>query len=293
MNFGPTNSMKTTLALLLAGFASTSLLAGDLSDEVKAAAQKLADKPGYSWTAKSDSPQATAARQGADQAGQAGGRQRGRFGGGGGAPDGKTEKGGFTVLSYKTGETTTEVVVKGDKVAVKEGDEWKTADELKDAGDAGGGVLHRSQWPDPLARQPPGRSQGQQHQRRSHARNAQVLLAQKAHLTFIGRPVHRPQSGQRHDPALKPHGQLDPGQFAGRQWPTPQQPAVGRKQRHPAAPACEKRRRLIGRVSDPGNSKEVLARLEGAGQVEIKLVMTPPWTPDRMSEDARDQLGIF
>jgi metal-sulfur cluster biosynthetic enzyme len=25
----------------------------------------------------------------------------------------------------------------------------------------------------------------------------------------------------------------------------------------------------------------------------VKLVMVPPWTPDRMTEDARDQLGIF
>ena len=27
--------------------------------------------------------------------------------------------------------------------------------------------------------------------------------------------------------------------------------------------------------------------------VEVKIVMTPPWTPDLMSEEARDQLGIF
>jgi metal-sulfur cluster biosynthetic enzyme len=33
--------------------------------------------------------------------------------------------------------------------------------------------------------------------------------------------------------------------------------------------------------------------LEEVGPVEIKLVMDPPWTPDRMTEDARDQLGIF
>ncbi len=35
------------------------------------------------------------------------------------------------------------------------------------------------------------------------------------------------------------------------------------------------------------------AGLEGVGDVEVKLVMIPPWTPDRMTEDARDQLGIF
>ena len=40
-------------------------------------------------------------------------------------------------------------------------------------------------------------------------------------------------------------------------------------------------------------SKQVLGQLEGAGDVEVKIVLEPPWTPDRMTEDARDQLGIF
>ena len=41
------------------------------------------------------------------------------------------------------------------------------------------------------------------------------------------------------------------------------------------------------------NSKQVLAQVDGVGDVEIKIVMEPAWTPDRMTEDARDQLGIF
>ena len=53
------------------------------------------------------------------------------------------------------------------------------------------------------------------------------------------------------------------------------------------SPACPAAPQLLAQ------SKDALARLEGAGEVEIKLVMTPPWTPDRMTEDARDQLGIF
>lgn len=53
------------------------------------------------------------------------------------------------------------------------------------------------------------------------------------------------------------------------------------------SPACPAGPQLIQ------NSKEVLGRLEGVGEVQVKLVMTPPWTPDRMSEAARDQLGIF
>ena len=39
--------------------------------------------------------------------------------------------------------------------------------------------------------------------------------------------------------------------------------------------------------------KAVVRALEGVHDVEVKVVMSPPWTPERMSEDARDQLGIF
>jgi metal-sulfur cluster biosynthetic enzyme len=53
------------------------------------------------------------------------------------------------------------------------------------------------------------------------------------------------------------------------------------------SPACPAGPQLIQQ------SKDVLGRLEGVSEVEIKLVMIPPWTPDRMTEDARDQLGIF
>ncbi len=53
------------------------------------------------------------------------------------------------------------------------------------------------------------------------------------------------------------------------------------------SPACPAGPQLLSQ------SKEAVARLEGVCDVEIKLVMDPPWTPDRMTEDARDQLGIF
>jgi metal-sulfur cluster biosynthetic enzyme len=53
------------------------------------------------------------------------------------------------------------------------------------------------------------------------------------------------------------------------------------------SPACPAGPQLIAQ------SKSVLTALEGIGSVEVKVVMTPPWTPDRMTEDARDQLGIF
>ncbi|XZE44369.1 metal-sulfur cluster assembly factor [Pirellulaceae bacterium SH467] len=41
------------------------------------------------------------------------------------------------------------------------------------------------------------------------------------------------------------------------------------------------------------NSRQVVEAIEGVAAVDIKVVMDPPWTPDRMTEDARDQLGIF
>jgi metal-sulfur cluster biosynthetic enzyme len=53
------------------------------------------------------------------------------------------------------------------------------------------------------------------------------------------------------------------------------------------SPACPAGPQLIQQ------SKDTLGRIEGVGEVEVKLVMVPPWTPDRMTEAARDQLGIF
>lgn len=53
------------------------------------------------------------------------------------------------------------------------------------------------------------------------------------------------------------------------------------------SPACPAGPQLIG------NSKQAVQRLEGVGEVEVRIVMEPPWTPDRMTDEARDQLGIF
>jgi metal-sulfur cluster biosynthetic enzyme len=41
------------------------------------------------------------------------------------------------------------------------------------------------------------------------------------------------------------------------------------------------------------NSRQVIEDIPNVGVVDIKVVMDPPWTQDRMTEDARDQLGIF
>jgi metal-sulfur cluster biosynthetic enzyme len=52
-------------------------------------------------------------------------------------------------------------------------------------------------------------------------------------------------------------------------------------------PACPAGPQLLAQTED------IVRRLEGVGEVDVRLVMSPPWTPDRMTEDARDQLGIF
>ena len=41
------------------------------------------------------------------------------------------------------------------------------------------------------------------------------------------------------------------------------------------------------------NSKQVLGQINGMGEVEVKIVLDPPWTPDKMTQEARDHLGIF
>jgi metal-sulfur cluster biosynthetic enzyme len=38
---------------------------------------------------------------------------------------------------------------------------------------------------------------------------------------------------------------------------------------------------------------KALEAVEGVTKANVKLVMTPPWSPDKMSDEARDQLGIF
>jgi metal-sulfur cluster biosynthetic enzyme len=36
-----------------------------------------------------------------------------------------------------------------------------------------------------------------------------------------------------------------------------------------------------------------LKALPAIGDIDVKLVWSPPWTPDMMSEDAKDELGMW
>ena len=42
----------------------------------------------------------------------------------------------------------------------------------------------------------------------------------------------------------------------------------------------------------PGTVAEAVAAVEGVGEVEVELVWEPPWSRDRMSEDARLALDL-
>lgn len=41
------------------------------------------------------------------------------------------------------------------------------------------------------------------------------------------------------------------------------------------------------------NAVSALEKVEGVTKADVRLVMSPPWSPDRMSDAARDELGFF
>ncbi len=53
------------------------------------------------------------------------------------------------------------------------------------------------------------------------------------------------------------------------------------------SPACPAGPQLIA------DTKRVVSSHPEVADVEVRIVMDPPWSPERMTDDARDQLGIF
>lgn len=53
------------------------------------------------------------------------------------------------------------------------------------------------------------------------------------------------------------------------------------------SPACPAGPQLIA------DTKRAVGGHPNVAGVEVRIVMDPPWSPDRMTDDARDQLGIF
>jgi hypothetical protein len=94
---------------------ASSLFAADAKDEVKAAAKKLASAGGYSWKSTTE-----------------GGNARFRPG----PSEGKVAKDGLIHLSMTRGDNKTEAYLKGEKGAVKTGENWQSLSEAGE-GDRG------------------------------------------------------------------------------------------------------------------------------------------------------------
>ena len=107
--------MKTLILTCTITAFAASLCAAAPADDVKAAAKKLGDAANYAWTIKSEMAGAQFTPP---------------------TTEGKTDKGGFTVITQKRDDNVTEAVLKGDKGVLKTDEGWKTADEL---GQPGGG----------------------------------------------------------------------------------------------------------------------------------------------------------
>ncbi|HTI69133.1 MAG TPA: hypothetical protein VMF06_04170 [Candidatus Limnocylindria bacterium] len=83
-------------------------------DDVLTAARKLADRTNYSWKTVVVVPESAQFKPG--------------------PTDGKTEKGGFTLVSMSFGDRMTEMAIKGDKTCITDPDgEWQSSADLEKA----------------------------------------------------------------------------------------------------------------------------------------------------------------
>jgi len=112
--------MKKNLLFSLALLAAGPVLAADPSpkDAVTAAAAALGNEANYTWHATVEVPADSQFKPG--------------------PTDGRTEKGGYTTLSIRFGDNTSEGVRKGTNGAVKTDDGWKTVGEALSDGGGGG-----------------------------------------------------------------------------------------------------------------------------------------------------------
>ena len=124
--------MKRSLFFLTIVALATPAFAASPKDEVQGAAKKLG-ATSYSWKTTVE-----------NAAGGGGGGGRGRGGAFGTGPmEGKAAQDGTVMITSTRGDTTTEVILRGEKGAVKTAEGWQSLAELAAArrsGDAGGGA---------------------------------------------------------------------------------------------------------------------------------------------------------
>lgn len=121
--------MKKQILGLALAMASLSLFAADAKDEVTAAAKKLGEAANYTWKTTVVVPESSQFKPG--------------------PTDGKTEKGGFTVIKSTFNDNEIQVVTKGDKTAFNRDGEWQLAGEGQGGGGGGrgGGFLRNTRSP--------------------------------------------------------------------------------------------------------------------------------------------------
>jgi hypothetical protein len=109
--------MKRNMLLGAMSLFAGSLLAADSSpkDDVTNAAKKLGEKASYSWKTTVVVPESSRFKPG--------------------PTEGKTEKDGFTYVTWKFGDNTTHVLIKGEKAAVSNPEgEWQSLSEIDSEG---------------------------------------------------------------------------------------------------------------------------------------------------------------
>ncbi len=109
--------MKRLLTPLFV-LATSALCLADAKQDVKAAAQKVADAPSYTWTTSTEMANS---QFGASKI------------------TGKSLKGSFALITSERDGNVTTAVVKGEKGVLKTDEGWKTAEDLRNAGGGGGG----------------------------------------------------------------------------------------------------------------------------------------------------------
>ena len=53
------------------------------------------------------------------------------------------------------------------------------------------------------------------------------------------------------------------------------------------SPACPAGPQILGQIDTK------VRELDGVEDVDVNVVWSPPWTPDMLSDEAKDELGIF
>jgi len=126
--------MNARLPLVLSLLITPALFAADASpkETVLAAAAKLAAAPNYGWKAVVTVPESARFRPG--------------------PTEGKTEKDGFTHVTWQFGDNTSEAVIKGEKAALTNRDgDWQSVSELENAEGPGRFLAMRARGTKPPA----------------------------------------------------------------------------------------------------------------------------------------------